>query len=195
MAHKVAEHGFLAALVLLHLLGTGGNDFGDDFLELVRQEPELKQFVDTTGRNRALQSFLYQFSNFGRLPTPGRPVAMFVSMVSGALPSSCRCHRQPSCCRRRCRPSCRCRQPPWCRRGQPPPHRHLRRHPRRLHTACCCRHGCLRHGRSSLATLLAARLQRPDSEDGEEGEGRDRGGMGGGRVEAGGGVGGKGRKE
>ena len=42
----------------------------DDFLELVRQEPELKQFVDTTGRNRALQSFLYQFSNFGRLPTP-----------------------------------------------------------------------------------------------------------------------------
>ncbi|HEY5991325.1 MAG TPA: cyclic nucleotide-binding domain-containing protein, partial [Candidatus Udaeobacter sp.] len=42
----------------------------DAFLELVRQEPELKQFVDTTGRNRALQSFLYQFSNFGRLPTP-----------------------------------------------------------------------------------------------------------------------------
>ena len=42
----------------------------DDFLELARQEPELKRFVDTTGRNRALQSFLYQFSNFGRLPTP-----------------------------------------------------------------------------------------------------------------------------
>jgi HlyB family type I secretion system ABC transporter len=41
----------------------------DDFLELLRDEPELRQFVDTTGRNRALQSFLYQFSNFGRLPT------------------------------------------------------------------------------------------------------------------------------
>src|SRR5213595_4133697 len=41
-----------------------------DFLELVRRVPELKQFVETTGRDRALQSFLYQFSNFGRLPTP-----------------------------------------------------------------------------------------------------------------------------
>src|SRR5437868_7556600 len=41
----------------------------DDFLELVGRVPELKQFVETTGRNRALQSFLYQFSNFGRLPT------------------------------------------------------------------------------------------------------------------------------
>jgi ATP-binding cassette subfamily B protein len=42
----------------------------DDFLQLVRRVPELKQYVETTGRNRALQSFLYQFSNFGRLPTP-----------------------------------------------------------------------------------------------------------------------------
>src|SRR5438132_2766617 len=42
----------------------------DDFLELVGRVPELKQFVETTGRNRALQSFLYQFSNFGRLPAP-----------------------------------------------------------------------------------------------------------------------------
>jgi HlyB family type I secretion system ABC transporter len=42
----------------------------DDFLQLVRQVPDLKQYVETTGRNRALQSFLYQFSNFGRLPTP-----------------------------------------------------------------------------------------------------------------------------
>ena len=42
----------------------------DDFLQLVRQIPDLKQYVETTGRNRALQSFLYQFSNFGRLPTP-----------------------------------------------------------------------------------------------------------------------------
>src|SRR5204863_8767975 len=41
-----------------------------DFHELVRRVPELKHFVETTGRNRALQSFLYQFSNFGRLPAP-----------------------------------------------------------------------------------------------------------------------------
>src|SRR5207248_2362217 len=41
----------------------------DDFLQLVRRIPDLKQYVETTGRNRALQSFLYQFSNFGRLPT------------------------------------------------------------------------------------------------------------------------------
>src|SRR4029453_18647730 len=41
----------------------------DDFLQLVRRVPDLKQYVETTGRNRALQSFLYQFSNFGRLPT------------------------------------------------------------------------------------------------------------------------------
>jgi len=41
----------------------------DDFLELVDRVPKIKQFVETTGRNRALQSFLYQFSNFGRLPT------------------------------------------------------------------------------------------------------------------------------
>src|SRR5882724_2083015 len=42
----------------------------DDFLQLVRRVPDLKQYVETTGRDRALQSFLYQFSNFGRLPTP-----------------------------------------------------------------------------------------------------------------------------
>ena len=42
----------------------------EDFLQLVRRLPELKQYVETTGRNRALQSFLYQFSNFGRLPMP-----------------------------------------------------------------------------------------------------------------------------
>jgi len=42
----------------------------DDFLQLVSQEPDLKQSIETTGRNRALQSFLYQFSNFGRLSTP-----------------------------------------------------------------------------------------------------------------------------
>src|SRR5438128_98993 len=42
----------------------------DDFLQLVSRVPELKHYIETTGRNRALQSFLYQFSNFGRLPTP-----------------------------------------------------------------------------------------------------------------------------
>ena len=42
----------------------------DDFLQLVRRVPDLKQYIETTGRNRALQSFLYQFSNFGRLPIP-----------------------------------------------------------------------------------------------------------------------------
>jgi ATP-binding cassette subfamily B protein len=41
----------------------------DDFLELVRRVPDLKHYIEATGRNRALQSFLYQFSNFGRLPT------------------------------------------------------------------------------------------------------------------------------
>ena len=41
----------------------------EDFLELVGRVPDIKRFVETTGRNRALQSFLYQFSNFGRLPT------------------------------------------------------------------------------------------------------------------------------
>ena len=28
----------------------------------------MRQYIELTGRNRALQSFLYQFSNFGRLP-------------------------------------------------------------------------------------------------------------------------------
>src|SRR6201997_2443129 len=41
----------------------------DDFQQLIRRVPDLKEFIETTGRNRALQSFLYQFSNFGRLPT------------------------------------------------------------------------------------------------------------------------------
>jgi ATP-binding cassette subfamily B protein len=41
----------------------------EDFLQLAGRVPELKQYVERTGRNRALQSFLYQFSNFGRLPT------------------------------------------------------------------------------------------------------------------------------
>src|SRR5438132_5809506 len=41
----------------------------DDFMELVHRVPDLKQYVETTGQDRALQRFLYQFSNFGRLPT------------------------------------------------------------------------------------------------------------------------------
>jgi ATP-binding cassette subfamily B protein len=41
-----------------------------DFLELVEKVPDLKRYVEMTGRSRALQSFLYQFSNFGRLPAP-----------------------------------------------------------------------------------------------------------------------------
>src|SRR5262245_24759330 len=36
----------------------------DDFLQLVSRLPDLKQYIETTGRNRARQSFLYQFSNF-----------------------------------------------------------------------------------------------------------------------------------
>ena len=55
----------------------------DDFLELVGRVPELKQFVETTGRDRALQSFLYQFSNFGRLPT-----AVLRSMIDRLKPAA-----------------------------------------------------------------------------------------------------------
>jgi len=42
----------------------------NEFLQLLQQVPELRQYIEMTGRNRALQSFLYQFSNFGRLPAP-----------------------------------------------------------------------------------------------------------------------------
>jgi HlyB family type I secretion system ABC transporter len=42
----------------------------NDFLELVQQVPELRHYIEMTGRNRAVQGFLYQFSNFGRLPAP-----------------------------------------------------------------------------------------------------------------------------
>ena len=41
-----------------------------DFLQLANQVPDLRHYVEMTGRSRALQSFLYQFSNFGRLPAP-----------------------------------------------------------------------------------------------------------------------------
>jgi HlyB family type I secretion system ABC transporter len=42
----------------------------NDFLSLVAQAPELRHYIQIIGRNRAVQSFLYQFSNFGRLPGP-----------------------------------------------------------------------------------------------------------------------------
>jgi HlyB family type I secretion system ABC transporter len=42
----------------------------EDFLELTQMVPDMRRYVEMTGRNRALQSFLYQFSNFGRLPAP-----------------------------------------------------------------------------------------------------------------------------
>ena len=42
----------------------------NDFLQLVQKVPELRHYIEMLGRNRAVQSFLYQFSNFGRLPAP-----------------------------------------------------------------------------------------------------------------------------
>src|SRR6266851_4838846 len=42
----------------------------DDFLELAAKIPELKHYVEMTARHRALHGFLYEFSNFGRLPVP-----------------------------------------------------------------------------------------------------------------------------
>jgi ABC-type bacteriocin/lantibiotic exporter with double-glycine peptidase domain/CRP-like cAMP-binding protein len=53
----------------------------DDFLDLVGRVPDIRRFVETTGRNRALQSFLYQFSNFGRLPT-----TVLRSVIDGLKP-------------------------------------------------------------------------------------------------------------
>ena len=41
-----------------------------DFLSLVAEAPDLRHYIEMIGRNRAVQSFLYQFSNFGRLPAP-----------------------------------------------------------------------------------------------------------------------------
>ncbi len=41
-----------------------------DFLQLCQEVPALREQVEITKRHRALQGFLYQFSNFGRLPTP-----------------------------------------------------------------------------------------------------------------------------
>ena len=41
-----------------------------DFLGLVAQAPDIRHYIEMIGRNRAVQSFLYQFTNFGRLPAP-----------------------------------------------------------------------------------------------------------------------------
>jgi len=41
-----------------------------DFFALCEEVPALKNQVEITRRHRALQGFLYEFSNFGRLPTP-----------------------------------------------------------------------------------------------------------------------------
>ena len=41
-----------------------------DFLALSEEVPEIKQEVELIKRHRSLQGFLYEFSNFGRLPTP-----------------------------------------------------------------------------------------------------------------------------
>ncbi len=40
----------------------------DDFLTLLSRYPELKHSLESTARLRTLHSFLYEFSNFGRLP-------------------------------------------------------------------------------------------------------------------------------
>src|SRR5207302_650092 len=40
-----------------------------DFLALTEKAPELKDHMQMTRRAHTLQSFLYEFSNFGRLPT------------------------------------------------------------------------------------------------------------------------------
>jgi HlyB family type I secretion system ABC transporter len=41
-----------------------------DFLQLAEETPELKHYIEMTARHRALHGFLYEFSNFGRLPVP-----------------------------------------------------------------------------------------------------------------------------
>ncbi len=41
-----------------------------DFLELIAQNRELRRHLEMTARHRSLHGFLYQFSNFGRLPLP-----------------------------------------------------------------------------------------------------------------------------
>src|SRR5436305_8003000 len=40
-----------------------------EFLALIEAVPELREYMQVTRRARTLQSFLYEFSNFDRLPT------------------------------------------------------------------------------------------------------------------------------
>jgi HlyB family type I secretion system ABC transporter len=42
----------------------------DDFLEMLGRHPELRNYLEMNARFRALQDFLYEFSNFGRLSAP-----------------------------------------------------------------------------------------------------------------------------
>ncbi|MEO7724518.1 MAG: cyclic nucleotide-binding domain-containing protein, partial [Chthoniobacterales bacterium] len=41
-----------------------------DFLQLAEETPALKHHIEMTARHRSLHGFLYEFSNFGRLPVP-----------------------------------------------------------------------------------------------------------------------------
>jgi ATP-binding cassette subfamily B protein len=42
----------------------------ESFLKLLDEEPELKDHVQKLSRRRAVHGFLYEFTNFGRLPAP-----------------------------------------------------------------------------------------------------------------------------
>src|SRR5689334_17985217 len=42
----------------------------DDFLRLAEEFPEFRHSLELTARWRAMHGFLYEFSNFGRLPGP-----------------------------------------------------------------------------------------------------------------------------
>ena len=53
----------------------------DDFLQLTEKIPALKHHLELMARHRALHGFLYEFSNFGRLP-----VAALRSLVEKLLP-------------------------------------------------------------------------------------------------------------
>ena len=57
----------------------------DDVLKLAEEVPELRRHIEMTARHRALHGFLYQFSNFGRLPLPAiRSVIQKLSSVEFA---------------------------------------------------------------------------------------------------------------
>jgi ATP-binding cassette subfamily B protein len=56
----------------------------DDFLQLLAEVPDLKHHIEMMGRQRSLQSFLYEFSNFGRLPAPA-----LRSMMENLTPMAC----------------------------------------------------------------------------------------------------------